>query len=348
VIRHRRFAIRPLGFRRPPFPRGARVAWRCASLVVLGLSWACSKAGLAEVGGPEGATHGPGEGASFLERVEQAPFDTAFRGQRRVELRYGAVPVEYREEVASDGQGQFSLLISEVLSSMPDPELFTELQNKRQVFTYRFRDWRIRDYDLFLQNYEVTLLSTDAEVAGVPCVELDVRRAVAEPRCVYTVDVDPSTGLVLSWEERDPAGQRLARVEFETFELNADVSDLELVSRTFSGTTSYPLDGDLQSVFGFQPLIPTVLPDEGARIEPEVDRMLVGSDVYARVTVTDGLEVAVLMSRKPSPKNKVPSRILYSELGTWAAFEGECYGYPILAAGKFAPEGLKLMIESTK
>ena len=322
-----------------------------ASLLVLGLTEACSNGGSAaeiRAGALGGATHGPGDGTSFLELVEEAPFRTQFRGSRHVELRYGAVPVEYLEDVASDGQGKFSLVITDVLSSMPDPDLFKVLQDKRQVFTYRFRDWRIQDYDLFLQNYEVTILSTDVTVAGVPCVELEARRAVAQPRSVYTVDVDPQTGLVMSWEERDPIGQLMARAEFETFELNADVSQLELVSETFTGTTSYPLDGDLQSVFGFQPLVPTVLPDEGARVEPEVGRMLVGSDVYARVTVTDGLEVAILLSREPLAKKKVPDRILFSMLGPWTAFEGELGGYPIVVAGKFAPDGLKLMIESTR
>lgn len=311
---------------------------------------ACSEADPqvpADRGGRDSGLQAPASDPGFLDLVPNAPFHVAYRGVRHVDLRYDGHTVEYREEVGSDGEGQFSVEVTDVLSAMPDPDLFRELQSARQIFTYRFRDWRIRDLALFQQNYLLTVEDTPTTVAGVTCARVQVQRDVALPRNRYVVDIDPATGLVMRWDEFDSAGTLLASVGFDTFELDADISDLFLTGRNFTQTTTHDLGDDLLTIFGFQPLIPTVLPDDGARLEPQIERMIVQSEVYAKVFLHDGLEVAVMMSRKPVASGMSASHVRFAEAGTWVVLDGQVEGYPVEVAGKYPVEALELMIASS-
>ena len=322
-------------------------------ILVAGLLAACAESGSSPVEGSAGGGGGRGvlgPGASqFLELVPDAPFVNAYYGTRHVELHHGGNTVEYREEVGSDGNGLFAIEPIEVLFPHPDPDVFLQVLRERQVFTYRFRDWRIHDYDKFLENYIAYVVDPDTSVAGIDCVRFDVVRDAPQPRNRYTVDIDPQTGLVLRWEERDIIGALLGRMEFETFQYGSGASGMTLVDRVFGNTTVHSIDDDLQTVFGFQPLIPTLPPASGMVVLPEIERMVVDeaiNDVRAKVTVTDGVEVAVLVCERPVLATASPSRVEVREFGTWTGLEGEVKGYPVIGAGKFDVDDLSLMLQS--
>ena len=286
-------------------------------------------------------------GGSFLSLVEQAPFQNAFRGTRRGELRYDpASPVIYREDVGADGLGKFAVDPIEVTSA--DNQVVLEsLLAIRQIFHYRFRDWRIKDYVLFLQNYTWQVLDGDFIIAGVSCMRVEVVRPHTSPPSHYLVDIDPLTGMVLAWKECDDLANVVAMAEFETFQYGGDVSGLMLVDRFFTGTTIHPIDGDLEGIFGFVPVIPTMMPTPGVTLSQDVEKMNVYGEIWAKVSMTDGLETTVFLSRAPEGSAKVqPSTVTTLSLGTWTGIEGKIGNQPVRVAGKFSPTLLELTLES--
>lgn len=320
-----------------------------SGLALAGLTLACST-GEPLPGGSGGPPDPPVYGASdapFLSLVPDAPFVNAFRGVRHVELNYGPDPVVYREDVGSDGLGKFFVEPLEILSPHPDPDVFESLLAMRQVYLYRERDWRITDYDLFHQNFGVSVIDNDVQVAGIDCVRIMVSRILTSPTH-YFVDVDPLTGVVLSWEERGDQNALLARVEFETFEYDGDLGGMPLTDRVFPNTTSHAIDGDLEAVFGFEPVIPTLMPAPGVVLSPQVERIVDSTGaVWAKVTMTDGLETAMVLSSTPTGTPKVqPSTVMAIQLGSWAGMEGSVSGQPVRFAGKFPLPLLQLTLES--
>ena len=83
-------------------------------------------------GGPQNSGGG---NTAFLAKVASAPDRVAFRGTRKVELYYELPGVIYREDIGTDGKGYFSIELIELLTPVPNPQLFTLLQDNRQVMT---------------------------------------------------------------------------------------------------------------------------------------------------------------------------------------------------------------------
>ena len=192
-----------------------------------------------------------------------APFRTKYRGQRRLEFHFVESGVdtvlEYREEVGADGEGKFAIETLEVLSALDDPELFLILQDYRQGFTYRYRDFQVRNLELFIRNYSYVVVDGSTLVANTRCVQIRVQRR-DNPVRYYTADIHPGSGLVLRWEERELATDRLlGRMEFETFELDADTSDMDLRHQLFPAMP-FDLGGDTGAQIGFEVLQPADLP----------------------------------------------------------------------------------------
>jgi len=303
-------------------------------------------------GGPQNSGGG---NTAFLAKVAGAPDRAARRGTRKVELYYELPGVIYREDIGADGKGNFSIELIEVLTPVPNSQLFEILQDQRQVMTYRFRDWMIRDYALFLQNYSHFILDPATVVAGQACVQLDVMSTAPGTQIRYVVDVDPTNGIVMRWEEQDLSGQVLARMEFETYEAHGDLSDMTLVRRLFD-SSAYALDEDFDAIFGFAPLIPTLLPNNAFQLLPELEKQTVpdpqgGPDVvWAKVYVTDGVELAVLMSQAPvlnaGNGGGRLGTVNHMRLGSWSALRGDVHGYPVVVGGKFGLDDLALMLQS--
>lgn len=303
-------------------------------------------------GGPQNSGGG---NTAFLAKVAEAPDRVARRGQRRVELNYADPGVIYREDVGADGKGNSSIELIEVLTPVADPELFQMLQDNRQVMTYRYRDWLIRDYDLFLLNYTHTVLDWSTVVAGRSCVQLEVISKDPGTQIYYVVDVDPTNGIVMRWEERDFSGQVLARVEYETYVPHGDVSDMTLLRRKLD-TSTHDLEDDLVAIFGFEPLIPTLLPNSTFQLMPQIEKSILSisdggsNSPWARVPVTDGLEIVLVMSQaadlNPDNGEGQLGLVDHMQLGTWGVLRGDLHGFPFIVAGKCSTDDLILILQS--
>ena len=217
---------------------------------------------------------GPGGGGDNQASSSPPPFlylmvganeRNAYRGVREVEIVVELLgnnrTLLYHEEVGSDGQGMFDVLPLTVLAPplrAEEEELFLLRQAGRDGLVHRFRDFQVRDVDRYEANYDLEILSTNFLVAGVPCVKFRAEPLV-NPTYRYEVWVDDTTGVVLRWEQRDMVGALLARAEFQSFNYDADVSDMDLRGDLF---VSRPLDPEapLEPQLGFRPLEPTQIP----------------------------------------------------------------------------------------
>lgn len=288
-------------------------------------------------------------GPEFYSSMPTAPFQTKYRGQRRLEFHFVQSGVdtvlEYREEVGADGDGKFAIETLEVLSVLDDPDLFLILQDNRQGFTYRYRDFRVRDLELFNQNYSFVVVDGSTRVANTPCVQIRVQRR-DNPVRYYTADIHARSGLVLRWEEREIAADRLlGRMEFETFELDADTSDMDLRDQLFPAT---PIDlgGDTGAQVGFEVLQPAELP---AGFEVEIAESFDDDlgQTWAKLVYTDGVDRIVYMHRAQTLGDFPPDLMYLLPVGLWTAVFGDLNGYPLIVMGKVPERELLDMIAST-
>lgn len=287
---------------------------------------------------------------SFLGKLASAPFETAYSGVRRVELRQDVVGapnvLEYTEQVVSDGQGKFALEILEVLSSGVDAELLRIQHGPRQRFHYCYRDVGIHDLARALESYTIRVRDESGSVAGVACVELEVRSR-REGGGTYRFLVDPRTGLVLGSEERSHAGQLVRRMEFESIEMDADVSGYELSEWRMERVT-VQAEGNGPAL-GFDVLEPT-LPPTGYTLEETSAVVDPEGDVWARLEYGDGIERVFLMHGEPVdsglPGGASLGRVDEMQLGPWNVITGRVKGYPLLVMGKVPTEDLLVMLQS--
>jgi hypothetical protein len=286
-------------------------------------------------GGPGGMQRSSGESLaveetsapSFLALVPDAPERVAHSGVRRIEVHVDVdgVPTSlaYDERVVADGQGHYSIELAQVLQptmTQPQLEIFEEMQRARQGFFFKYRDLRIRNLDLFLQNYAVDVLDGVQVVAGVECVEIDVSPRL--PRGTrYRLAIDPRTGLVLRAVERDQNGQVVTSSEFLEFSDNPGHGHVEFFQERFPGI---PLAGAPLPP-GFVPVTPQVLP-EGYR-EVTSDLLEVAGDHYVRRVYGDGFEnLFFLQRREPAPPSgqgaeSATHRVRLAQLGAWRVAE---------------------------
>ena len=97
--------------------------------------------------------------------------DVRHQGVRRVDLYDRSVEpakyLSYREEIAADGTGRFSLAPVEALTQVAPDWISFELQQRaRAKFLMRYRDFEVRDQGLMLRNYTIRDLDASEEVAG--------------------------------------------------------------------------------------------------------------------------------------------------------------------------------------
>jgi len=231
----------------------------------------------------------------------------------------------YLERVTADGHGHYAIELVQVQQpsmTQQQLEIFEELQRARQGFFFKYRDLRIRDLELFLQNYSVEVLPAMPIVAGVECVEIDVHPRV--PRgAQYRMAIDARTGLVLRSVERNQFGQVTASSTFEEFSNQPGPGPVEFFIERFPGI---PLAGASLPP-GLVPVAPQILP-EGYR-EASSDLLQVGGDHYVRRVYGDGLENLFFLQRR-EPASSSPSgqtsesathRVRLAQVGAWRVAE---------------------------
>lgn len=248
------------------------------------------------------ATGGPA--SDVLQRVSRAPLDIAYRGRRRVELslpREGGASLVFvtHESVASDGHGRFAIETTRVEApslSRETVEALELLQNARQTFLYRYRDFGVRDLLLAGQSWSVRDTGAPRVVATRACVELEFeRRSGAGSR--YLAAVDPTTGLVLAWSEHAADGALVAQSEFEELDLAPDLAGIEWAATSVDGRTLSSGE-DETLVAGFAPARPRLLP---AGFRTHETRLVTASDARWFVRAYgDGIENFFFVHARPT------------------------------------------------
>lgn len=287
------------------------------------------------------------QSTSLFDTIRDAPFTVAYRGLRRVRSTYPhSVGFDYREDVASDGQGQFAIEPLEMLGAHPDGELFLMLRSGQQVFDYRYRDFRVLDSVLFQSNYTFTIASATTQVIGRDCLHLTVERAAPFLGGHYEVDVDVETSLVLQWKEFGVAGNQLAHVEFESLDLQPDLTGLDLISG-FLTSTDLDIHANLTAGAGFEVLTPALPPTGFVLAEATLLEQDSG-DVWVRQLYTDGLERAWLIhGPQHASAGGLEDKMHVYTAGAWTVVAGSFDGFQIMAAGRVRKAQLMDMIDSS-
>ncbi|MFT7668544.1 MAG: hypothetical protein ACI8X5_001237 [Planctomycetota bacterium] len=186
--------------------------------------------GSAQTGQTTSGRFGPG----YLNDSLDALTTVKFRGERRTlsRIESGSVVTEYdyREEVASDGAGNFAIVPLAIISppmNLADESSFLQAQERRESFFFRHRGFRIRHLSSFWRNYEAADLGLSQVVAGRSCERFEIKR-IDGTGDRFSISIDPATSLVLYEERRTQAGVLIGKTWYETFELSPDLSNIQL------------------------------------------------------------------------------------------------------------------------
>ena len=287
----------------------------------------------------------------FLARMPDAPFETRYRGTRRVRMEYSVLGqphvLSYREDVASDGAGKFNVVPLEVTSdglSTYEEELFLTLWENREGFIYRYRDFRVRDVDRFLASYAVVLEGGDDVIAGVRCERMRAER-LDHPTAYFRAWVEPRTGLVLKWEERTLPGVLLAEVEFESIDFEPDLATIELRDALFE-LEELDLAADLSEQVGFPVLEPQLLP-AGYRLVSATTFTDPQGRAWLKRMYGDGGDELALLQSQPENSGPVQGKIDWLEVGAWVVLDGEVERSRIVAMGRVTLDELRLLVQSS-
>ena len=309
-------------------------------------------------------------GTPFINRMVDAPFITSFRGDHREVLRVEEADIvyqlDYREVIASDGQGpllgQFTVMPTSVISppmGAQELNMFLLQQANREGFYFRYRDFRIRTQQEFWNTYEVFEAGFSETVAGRVCVVLDIRRKDGTGH-YNRVSVDPITSLVMRHETTRQNGEVISRGWYETFELNPDLSTIAL-----TGGASQWIDFDPANSGAFlanELLKPSASP-AGFHLERVSYQTGLGpqSETWVQYTYGDGVETVFFLHDDAAPPmlggtggGNPTQAIGYGtgdtvrsfSFGPWAMIDGLIGGRQVMALGMVDAQDLMLMVQS--
>lgn len=330
---------------------GLRSVWTLGVCLALGGLVGCSGQSV-QAGTSGGQNLGGGTQANLgtlARQLEQAPWVIPYHGIRRLELNQKDPAISYREEVSADGQGGFQLNVLELLSVHPDPVSALRQLEQTKGFQYRYRGFRVQDAGLFQLAYQISLLSKSEEVAGITCTRMHVDHQNVDPNLLavdapnhYLVDFDPNTGLILRWQEIDPLGDLVAKMEFES--LTYGDPGVPMHPLAFA-ETEISLRSSLDDAVGFHVLRPGLLP-QNFRLH-RITRVQDGDQTWVRMVFTDGVETLLLMHR-PKVELDQPEA---STIGAYASGDrtvvmGAVNGYELIAEGRLNVAGMQDFVSS--
>ncbi len=332
---------------------------------LLGLPTILAIAALAGCDGSSGSgdagviASGADPAAPLFQMAESAPWTTRYAGVRRVESHVidetgNQVDLAYREEVAADGNGNFTIRAIEALSYVPNEEAFLLKQDLRESFLYRYRDFQIRDLARFYANYVAVDLGQSTTIAGRSASVYLIERN--EPgSSSYTVGFDDETGLVLRYEERDISGVLTASMEFESFDADPDLSGA-VWSQPTASPVSFDVSANLSSQTGFDVLEPAVLPTTGYFLWKAHTLLDYENKTWMRLTYTDGVEPLFFFhTEKPVSLNpdvllpgdgKTTDEVWVYSIGAVQVVQGRVRGRDMLALGRVSGDELLDVVES--
>ena len=279
---------------------------------------------------------------------------TAHAGLRRLEFLADDLLVSYREEIVTDGQGNYALRPVDGDASL-DWSQFELFQVLREGFLFRYRDLVVRHAGLLRRNWEVTPLGS-IEIAGRPCRKLRAERTVGEP-VAFELAVDRETDLVLASQRFDASGRRVASMQYETFRGDPDLSG---VVWHVSANDEQALQlRDISQQLGLRTLEPRLLP-EGFALYEAATVSAGDGERWLKLTYTDGLEPLFFFHKLEDPGSTVRSaqvgegpgrprevsRVTLYTIQDVNVAQGRCNGFELIAMGPVPESALLDLIES--
>jgi hypothetical protein len=302
----------------------------------------------------------------LVTKAQQAPLTTAHLGLRTLHVyvhaaNQGAHHLVTVEQIATDGQGGYSLVAQSAAGDLPmDPTDFLALHADNAAFYQRFRDFMVRDLELFLENYELTGMPVATTVAGRSCVQFGCQRGSGAQTAqggVFTVSVDAETGFVLAYEERDVSGQLVASMQYDTVDFAPNLEGL--VFKTVPPDQVLNLAGNPADQLGFQPYQPKQVPQG---YEFSLARVLSEGPQrhWACFEYTDGVEKLFFLHGGAAPKMLAgpaawtpqffqeysPYRMYVTHVGPWTIVQGVWQGQYVVAVGKQPQHEMLELVES--
>ena len=314
----------------------------------------------------------------LMQSIQLAPQTTAFQGTRRVKIDHSLegtpIHLEYTELVSSDGAGQFSIQTQDVVDAgRMDPFLFQQMQDARAGFFWRYRDFGVKDWQLFTANWQATDLGKSVLVAGRVSWELSVERKTGS-NTRYQIAVDLNTGLILRCLEFHSHGNgveaQVASFEFESIDF-APVFTVDHPWHQPSNAEQWIVQGtDIEQQLGFSPLSPKLPPAGYQLLEVSyVQEPTAEMRRWLKLTYTDGIDSAFFLFGQPAsmtgetstegyvggpsgagvaPNNSLQDNdeAIYLNAGSVTAVEAHIGGYDFIGVGKVDVHDLLVMIQS--
>ena len=333
---------------------------------VAGLAFGLAGCGdVSSVGAPVSSTATPPvlqaglPSEALLRKMQNAATTVSYSGVRRIEQSWQVgetvYSTSYLEEVASDGLGHFALHPLELVAPSATPrqaELWRMLQESRDGFLFRYRDFRIHDVTQMVTNYSPIATGVRSLVAGRECDELvfALRHGAS---FTYNLSVDHETGLVLRCEQVATDGRVMGFVEFESLELAPQFAADYPWHESSNQEEALPdSQASRLAAVGFPPRQPE---SDGGRFHlvdstivrsPEPDGT--GEITWVKSTLTDGIEVVFVLhgGNDPSLVSEDVMRVAPS-VGPWNHVEGTLRGERFMALGRASADELLDLIAST-
>jgi hypothetical protein len=262
---------------------------------------------------------------------------------------------EYREQIATDGEGRFALEpLESPHASQEERDEFGLRQRARQGFLFRYRDFHVRDARLFEENWSTLDLGRSESVAGRECEVFRVERHGDAGRA-FELAIDRETSLILASREF-VGGQLVADMAYESVDLQPDLSG---VAWHRPGNEERVLL-DVEAVereFGLRALRPRLLPDRYATLEVATVSERNGT-TWLKWTYSDGVEPLFFMQALDVSDSQVsaatgvsgervePSSVVVFRLGAATAVQGRVEGHRLMAIGQVREVELLDLIES--
>jgi hypothetical protein len=319
-----------------------------AALSSCGDSWSASTTNILPGGGVGTGSSMPAS-ATILTKMAGAAQRVPFQGKRRVEARWKegttTKSLIYVELATGDGAGGFAIEPLELIEPVLPPaqaSQFLLLQQAREGLFFRYRDFALRDFDLFAANWSAAQSGEVGEVAGRTAERWVFQRRSGGDRH-YVVDVDSENGLVLRAREELLDGTLVSQVEFQTLDLDPDFSAVSFHQALTSEVTLSTNLSSVASVLQFQPHAPKQLPRGYELIEVAKLVDPHGGQTWAKLVYSDGVDLLFFVEAEPgdapppqihSAPPTVPSTLRALSIGTWTVLQAHYAGRDSVVMGK--------------
>ena len=307
---------------------------------------------------PEGKVLLPTSSTSvqpIFQQMKDAMFAVPFAAQREIQIHSGPNPTQFRENIASDGQGNLFYRSGDVSSlHHGDPDMMEILLNLRRRQSLLYRDPVISDVDLFTANYRVVDMGTNPVVAGVPCVRMHISRLAGDERDPhFELSVDPVTGMTMAWDEVDFQGTVLGSMEVLDFTAGApDTTGLLPVTEQLT-KDALKIWKPLGVQVDHPVLAPTLLPPGFQLVTASRSFYDDGVETaeFIRQEFSDGFETVVLMHKAPTLTTLEarfhPGSVQVETMSSWTFVTGEILTCEVILAGRVSEARLLSMLASS-